>query len=257
MIKNKLVLSLFPGIDLLGRAFEQHGFCVVRGPDLMTGGDIRDFSVPPGRFDAVIGGPPCQDFSKLNRNPGQYSYAMLDEFKRVVSEAAPQWWLCENVATLPPVEIAGYQAQRFELDLAWYSEFTRLRHFVFSHRDRVVLNPMKKTRPKTTAGGAVTGADHRSFEACCEIQGLARDFSLPYFSRTGKQQAVGNAVPLAMGMYLAGLIASTVYQAPPEKHDHKTRRCSCGCGRVVVGRASYASAACRKRAERWRAAAAS
>ena len=27
-----LVLSLFPGIGLLDRAFEEHGFCVVRGP---------------------------------------------------------------------------------------------------------------------------------------------------------------------------------------------------------------------------------
>jgi len=29
-----LVLSLFPGIGLLDMAFEQEGFCVVRGPDL-------------------------------------------------------------------------------------------------------------------------------------------------------------------------------------------------------------------------------
>jgi DNA (cytosine-5)-methyltransferase 1 len=29
-----LVLSLFPGIGLLDMAFEEEGFCVVRGPDL-------------------------------------------------------------------------------------------------------------------------------------------------------------------------------------------------------------------------------
>jgi len=28
-----LVLSLFPGIGLLDRAFEEEGFCIVRGPD--------------------------------------------------------------------------------------------------------------------------------------------------------------------------------------------------------------------------------
>lgn len=39
-----LILSLFPGIDLLGRAFEELGACVVRGPDLLWGGDIRAFS---------------------------------------------------------------------------------------------------------------------------------------------------------------------------------------------------------------------
>lgn len=30
-----LVLSLFPGIGLLDRGFEDLGFCVVRGPDLI------------------------------------------------------------------------------------------------------------------------------------------------------------------------------------------------------------------------------
>jgi len=30
-----LVLSLFPGIGLLDMAFEQEGFCVVRGPDML------------------------------------------------------------------------------------------------------------------------------------------------------------------------------------------------------------------------------
>jgi DNA (cytosine-5)-methyltransferase 1 len=30
---NPLVLSLFPGIGLLDMAFDEEGFCVVRGPD--------------------------------------------------------------------------------------------------------------------------------------------------------------------------------------------------------------------------------
>lgn len=38
-----LVLSLFPGADLFGMAFEAEGFCVVTGPDVMFGRDIRDF----------------------------------------------------------------------------------------------------------------------------------------------------------------------------------------------------------------------
>lgn len=33
-----LVLSLFPGIGLLDMAFEEEGFTVVRGPDLLWGG---------------------------------------------------------------------------------------------------------------------------------------------------------------------------------------------------------------------------
>lgn len=34
------VLSLFPGLGLLDLAFEDAGFCVVRGPDHLWGGDV-------------------------------------------------------------------------------------------------------------------------------------------------------------------------------------------------------------------------
>jgi hypothetical protein len=44
-----LVLSLFPGIGLLDMAFEEEGFCVVRGPDPLWGGDVRLFHAPAGR----------------------------------------------------------------------------------------------------------------------------------------------------------------------------------------------------------------
>ena len=43
----ELVLSLFPGIGLLDSAFEEEGFCVVRGPDLLWGGDVGRFTRPP------------------------------------------------------------------------------------------------------------------------------------------------------------------------------------------------------------------
>ena len=54
----QIVLSLFPNIGLLDKGFEQAGFCVVRGPDLLFGGDIYDFHAPPGKFDGVMGGRP-------------------------------------------------------------------------------------------------------------------------------------------------------------------------------------------------------
>ena len=60
-----LVLSLFPGIGLLDSAFEDTGFCVLRGPDVIRGGDVRLFHPPAGVFAGVIGGPPCQSFSSL------------------------------------------------------------------------------------------------------------------------------------------------------------------------------------------------
>ena len=60
-----LVLSLFPGLGVLDKAFEEAGWCVVRGPDVIWAGDVRDFNPPPGHFHGVIGGPPCQSFSAL------------------------------------------------------------------------------------------------------------------------------------------------------------------------------------------------
>jgi DNA (cytosine-5)-methyltransferase 1 len=71
---NQLVLSLFPGIGLLDMAFEAEGFCVVRGPDVLWGGDIRNFHPPRCRFDGVIGGPPCQAFSRLAHMVRQNGY---------------------------------------------------------------------------------------------------------------------------------------------------------------------------------------
>ena len=57
---SQLVLSLFPGIGLLDKPFRDVGFCIVAGPDAVTGGDVRDVRGVPGRFDGIIGGPPCQ-----------------------------------------------------------------------------------------------------------------------------------------------------------------------------------------------------
>ncbi len=37
----RLILSIFPGVGLLDRAFEECGFCVVRGPDLLWGGGVH------------------------------------------------------------------------------------------------------------------------------------------------------------------------------------------------------------------------
>lgn len=255
-MRHALVLSVFPGIDLLGRAFEQQGFCVVRGPDLITGGDIRSFNPMPGKFDGLIGGPPCQDFSKLNRNPGTYGADMLGEFARVINEAQPEWFLFENVVTAPDVSIAGYNQQRFTLDLAWFSEFSRRRDFIFGTRTGRLLNP-KILVKGDVQGTAVTGNDERSFPACCEIQGLPGDFDIPFFTLDGKKQAVANGVPMALGQYVAGLIATTHYgidgaTVASRTSDAPDRRCFCGCGRVVVGRASYSGPTCRKRAQRAR-----
>lgn len=106
-----LVLSLFPGIGLLDMAFEEAGFCVVRGPDLLWGGDVRRFHPPAGRFEGVIGGPPCQAFSQLRHivlhvhGPDALAPDLIPEFARVVREAQPAWFLMENVPDAPRPDV--------------------------------------------------------------------------------------------------------------------------------------------------------
>src|SRR5260370_32371528 len=108
-----LVLSLFPGIGLLDRAFEEEGFCIVRGPDVLWGGDVKRFHPPAGVFAGVIGGPPCQKFSTIGRlqahvNPNWKPIDLIPEFERVIAEAQPRWFLMENVPAAPVPAVVGH-----------------------------------------------------------------------------------------------------------------------------------------------------
>lgn len=97
MTTKGLILELFPGAGLFGKAFEAEGWCVVRGPDILWGGDIHDFHAAPGYFDGIIGGPPCQVFSEAARFNGTSAVNLIPEFLRVVDEAKPHWAVMENV----------------------------------------------------------------------------------------------------------------------------------------------------------------
>jgi len=138
---NNLILSIFPGIDLLGRAFEEEGFCIVRGPDVIWGGDIKRFHPPSGIFGGIIGGPPCQVWSRLKYlNPlaGEKHGNLIPEYERVVAEAQPYWWLSENVKDAPTPSIDGYFSYRIICDNRWVGGVQqRKRAFVFGCKDDV------------------------------------------------------------------------------------------------------------------------
>lgn len=150
-----LVLSLFPGIGLLDRAFEAEGFTVVRGPDVLWGGDIREFHPPAGKFDGVVGGPPCQTFSSLARlvraNGHEPRFGnLIPEFERCVVEAQPAWFVMENVPQAPVPIVAGYGIHSFELDNSMLDsgdghghEQRRVRRFSFGVRGAVAPNLMR------------------------------------------------------------------------------------------------------------------
>jgi len=257
-LSEKLIISIFPGIGLLDMAFEAAGFCVLRGPDLLWGGDIRKFHPPPGHAWGVIGGPPCQDFSSLRRSePTGYGLEMLAEYTRVVTEADPEWWLMENVSRVPDVTIPGYVTQRLDVNQAWFDcDVTRLRHIQFGSKSGRLLNV---TRRQVTGrlDGAALANDNRSFKELCCLQGLSEDFDLPPFLASEKKRAVGNGVPLPMGRALAAAVIDAyskpvILQCDLAGGVTPARVCACGCGRPVKGKASYYDYSCRKRAQRKR-----
>lgn len=95
-----LVLSLFPGADLFGRAFELAGCCVVRGPDRLLGQDIGDWPRPPiGAFDGIIATPPCQIHStawRIGGRPGRHGDWVPFSFD-FIEHHKPTWAVVENV----------------------------------------------------------------------------------------------------------------------------------------------------------------
>lgn len=233
-----LVLSLFPGIGLLDMAFEEAGFCVVRGPDLLWGGDIRRFHPPAERFDGVIGGPPCQLFSTMKRrvpSAGERQGNQIPEFQRVVGSARPGWFLMENVPDAPLPRVAGY-AVRDQLvrDVHCGGETTRTRRFSFGSRDlgsfwieTLALHRPDPEPAALAAGGrrerarvTKSGERRRYTEGYktevdlrnhLRLQGLPSDFLADApFTITAKVKAVGNGVPLAMGRAVAAAVVRAI-----------------------------------------------
>lgn len=242
-----LVLSLFPGIGLLDMAFEEEGFCVVRGPDLLWGGDIKRFHPPSGRFDGIIGGPPCQLFSimkRLNPRAGEKHGHLIPQFERCVLEARPKWFLMENVPAAPTPEVPGYTVHGVLIKDVWVGgETSRLRRFSFGSVDQLIFrietlalhcpNPSQAIlaggggarvpvalggsgKRKKTADGKCHGPNdgpRAPFADMLKAQGLPLDFlSDAPFTKDGKIHAIGNGVPLPMGRAVARAVKAALTQ---------------------------------------------
>ena len=240
---SSLVLSLFPGIGLLDMAFEEEGFCVVRGPDLLWGGDIQRFHPPAGLFDGVIGGPPCQAFSKLSHlvrslyGEGAVKPNRIPEFERCIDEAQPRWFLMENVPDAPLPAVSGFDVRSQVIRDIWVGGVqSRERRFCFGARvetgafqiETLALHSMDaEPTVCATAGGrrvsvAIVGSGKpkrsklphettRPISVMCELQGLPADFfgDSP-FTLDGKRKMIGNGVPLPMGRAVAKAVRATL-----------------------------------------------
>lgn len=244
---SDLVLSLFPGIGMLDMAFEEEGFCVVRGPDLLWGGDVRRFHPPAGKFDGVIGGPPCQAFSRLkhlNPRAGAKHGNLIPEFERCVAEARPAWFLMENVTEAPSPTVEGYYMKRRLVRDVWVGgETNRLRAFTFGTSlemrasafdlDWLALHtptpkppvlasdggrhvPVKiggNGKPKRSGAALLADRSSRSLPEACRLQDLPADFLADSpFTYRGKRLMVGNGVPLPMGRAIAHAVKKAITQ---------------------------------------------
>lgn len=231
---TQLVLSLFPGIGLLDKAFELEGFCVVRGPDLLWGGDIREFHPPAGVFNGVIGGPPCQSHSTLRhleKASGSPTTArehnrpvvvgnIIPEFERCVAEAMPDWFVMENVKQAPLPVVQGYQVHDVLYNNRWAgAEQDRVRRFSFGTTWGARLQPdvcaMENPARSPTVttyefGGKKNPHYGRSLAEMVRLQGLPEDFDLPGMTVEAKRRAVANGVPLPMGRAIANAVSRSV-----------------------------------------------
>lgn len=249
MTSGELVLSLFPGIGLLDYAFELEGFCVVRGPDVLWGGDVRRFHPPAGKFDGIIGGPPCKAHSALvhivRARYGESSVAadLIPEYERCIAEAAPSWFLMENTRHAPHPAVLGYGVTSLLFNNRWAPgapEQNRERVFSFGLRGGkatltpescVFENPNFEYAVVAQRGGAGDGlkidrgntirplrtlerkraASKRTIERACELQGLPTDFlEHAPFTSGGKFEVVGNGVPIPMGRAIARAVRRAI-----------------------------------------------
>lgn len=226
-------------------AFEQAGFCVVRGPDQLWGGDIKTFHPPVGKFDGIIGGPPCQCFSQLRYLVEAQGYEiktdnLIPEYERCIQEAQPIWFLMENVRDAPHpggIYDDGYGIHSFLLDNRQCGgEQSRLRRItfgvkgytpnlwsflelpVFEHIDTAptvcASGGVKKSLQTKRLGARVMGwktAD--ALKESLRLQGLPATFlDHAPFTLKGKHQVVGNGVPLIMGRVLAQAVKKFLIQ---------------------------------------------
>jgi DNA (cytosine-5)-methyltransferase 1 len=255
-VNQPLVLSLFPGIGLLDMAFELEGFCVVRGPDVLWGGDVHRFHPPAGVFDGVIGGPPCQAFSRLANlvRANGYTVAenLIPEYERVVSEALPAWFLMENVEGAPVPQVRHFwPARTLVLNNRWCgAEQNRRRRFSFGMRSdapvvgldvspdlvllesidsapAVMANGGSRTVPVLLGGSGKVKASkardigyvsRRYLTEAVRLQGLPDGFldDAP-FTQAGKVKVIGNGVPLPMGRVIARAVRRAMGYAEEDR----------------------------------------
>lgn len=236
-LKGVLVLELFPGAGLFGRAFKALGACVVNAGDIMQGYDVRQFHGIEGRFDGIIGGPPCQFASKAAIS-GTSAENLIPEFVRIVQESNPTWAVMENVREARPHAPSWDYVFLRDWDCGGLTH--RRRGFWFYNTPAPLPPEKREGEPEYSVlasnwnrrGKSTRTRGHRylSLSDAARLQGypiLGRqifenqpgwkraDGSYNGVSKTARRvigtHMLGNGVPKALGAYVAQWIAVSVY----------------------------------------------
>lgn len=167
--------------------------------------------------------------------------SLIPEYERIAAEAAPTWFLMENVPAAPEPIVDGYCVRSEMISDHWVGgETSRLRRFSFGthlglplrietlalHRpdpEHAALasgggRPVPVAiggsgKPKRSAKSALKNYGYKTSDAFANhkrLQGLPADFDLPPFTTSAKVKAIGNGVPLAMGRAVAAAVKAAL-----------------------------------------------
>lgn len=109
--------------------------------------------VERGDVDVIIGGPPCQGFSKINRNrnPNDPRNLLIFEFARLICEINPKFFVLENVPEIlkmtTPEGIPVLDAFCQCLDEGGYSSYNALKSSLKSQHNWMSAQSAPKAKP--------------------------------------------------------------------------------------------------------------
>lgn len=193
--------------------------------------DIKSFKGKEGEADIVIGSPPCQTFSKANKNIRECDMTLTNEFLRIVNEIKPKIWIMENVPEIFNFLNVPY---KYILDMSDFGLLQqRKRCFAsnipleilpehYKYLDDNQLFKLQKFREKAihrlyqTIHGRFNSFDKTSpkimdkegvrllsYEHALQIQTFPFYYQLPHTTQRNIEKLIGNAVPPLMAYKIA------------------------------------------------------
>jgi len=243
-------IDLFCGMGGFSYGFKQAGFKHLLGVDIWDKAckvyeknvghamciDIYEFEKKLNKLDlhpdVVIGSPPCQDFSVLNKSLHTRFTSLSEMFKEIVYKFEPKIWIMENVPSMFDDSDALY---KYVFDMSEYGLLQKRKRFFGSnikidlkkiinkflnleqsnklikfrnvniHRSYQTItgryNSFSKTNPCVLDDNRLRLLNHKE---ALQIQTFPFDYKLVKgLTQRDKEQMIGNAVPPAFAYLIA------------------------------------------------------